>query len=49
MVKMGLKLNSRPMNDPNYYINIRKAVLSGYFMQVAHLQRAGHYLTFKDD
>ena len=37
------------MSDPNYYENIKKAILSGYFMQIAHLQRAGHYLTFKDD
>lgn len=49
MIKMGLRLQSRPMNDPSYYDNIRKALLSGYFMQIAHLQRAGHYLTFKDD
>ena len=49
MVKMQLKLISRPMNDANYYKNIEKSIVSGYFMQSAHLQRAGHYLTFKDD
>ncbi|KAF5931464.1 hypothetical protein HYC85_032337 [Camellia sinensis] len=32
----------------DYYINIRKAMLAGFFMQVAHLQCAGHYLTMKD-
>ena len=31
-----------------YYGNIKKALVSGYFMQVAHLQRSGHYLTVKD-
>eukprot|EP00347_Sterkiella_histriomuscorum_P005269 403357241 len=49
MIKLGLRVNSRPMNDPEYYTNIKKSLLSGYFMQVAHLQRAGHYLTFRDD
>ena len=37
------------MNDPEFYPSIRKALLSGFFLQVAHLQKAGHYLTFKDD
>merc|ERR1712216_196235 len=27
----------------------KQALVSGYFMQVAHLQRAGHYLTVKDN
>lgn len=30
-------------------MNIRKAVLAGFFMQVAHAERAGHYLTIKDN
>lgn len=37
------------MSDPEYYPSIRKALLSGFFLQTAHLQKAGHYLTFKDD
>lgn len=37
------------MSDPEYYPSIRKSLLAGFFLQVAHLQRAGHYLTFKDD
>lgn len=37
MVKLGLKLTSSAMGDPNYYVNIRKAILSGFFMQTAHL------------
>ena len=49
MVKLGRPVTSRPMSDPLYYTNIKKALLSGYFMQVAHIQKAGHYLTYKDD
>jgi len=38
-----------PQNSPDYFDNIKKCVLSGFFMQTAHLERAGHYLTLKDD
>jgi pre-mRNA-splicing factor ATP-dependent RNA helicase DHX15/PRP43 len=47
--KQGLELNSTPATDPSYYDNIKKCLLSGFFMQTAHLERAGHYLTLKDD
>merc|ERR1719175_503949 len=30
-------------------MNIRKALCAGFFMQVAHLERTGHYLTVKDN
>lgn len=33
----------------NYYKNIRKAVISGFFMQAARLERTQHYLTVKDN
>ena len=46
---MGLELNSAPPKDPNYFENIKKCVLSGFFMQTAHLERNGHYLTLKDE
>ena len=36
-VKQGLKLSSRQMSDPDYYPSIRKALLSGFFLQTAHL------------
>jgi pre-mRNA-splicing factor ATP-dependent RNA helicase DHX15/PRP43 len=36
-VKQGLKIQSRPMTDPEYYPTIRKAILAGFFLQVAHL------------
>nr|GEV65650.1 probable pre-mRNA-splicing factor ATP-dependent RNA helicase DEAH2 isoform X1 [Tanacetum cinerariifolium] len=49
MARFNLKLVSTDFNSRDYYINIRKAMLSGYFMQVAHLERTGHYLTVKDN
>ncbi|KAI3990220.1 hypothetical protein MKX01_029198 [Papaver californicum] len=49
MTRFNLKLCSTDFNSRDYYINIRKAMLSGYFMQVAHLERTGHYLTVKDN
>ena len=35
--RFGMNLVSTDFNSRDYYTNIRKAVLSGYFMQVAHL------------
>ncbi|KAK9747585.1 hypothetical protein RND81_02G001800 [Saponaria officinalis] len=49
MVRFNLKCCSTNFNSRDYYINIRKAMLAGYFMQVAHLERTGHYLTVKDN
>lgn len=49
LVNQKCNLNSNPTSHPHYYRNIKKAVLSGFFMQTALLQRAGHYLTLKDD
>ncbi|KAK9086095.1 hypothetical protein Sjap_026506 [Stephania japonica] len=49
MSRFNLKLCSTDFNSRDYYINIRKAMLAGYFMQVAHLERTGHYLTVKDN
>merc|ERR1711935_1037333 len=47
--KQGLSLNSTPPQAAEYYENIKKCLLSGFFMQVGHLERAGHYLTLKDE
>ena len=47
--RLGIALVSTDFKDPQYYTNIRKAVVAGYFMQLAHLQRTGHYLTVKDN
>ncbi|GLJ07029.1 hypothetical protein SUGI_0055980 [Cryptomeria japonica] len=49
MNRYNLKLCSTDFNSRDYYVNIRKAMLAGYFMQVAHLERTGHYLTVKDN
>ncbi|CAN7129145.1 unnamed protein product [Brassica rapa subsp. narinosa] len=48
MSRFNLKTCSSDFTSRDYYINIRKALLAGYFMQVAHLDRTGHYLTAKD-
>ncbi|XP_038071105.1 putative pre-mRNA-splicing factor ATP-dependent RNA helicase PRP1 isoform X2 [Patiria miniata] len=49
MDRFALKRSSTDFNSKDYYINIRKALVSGFFMQVAHLERTGHYLTVKDN
>ncbi|KAJ1866102.1 DEAH-box ATP-dependent RNA helicase prp43 [Coemansia sp. RSA 989] len=48
-VKFDIPLLSNDFNSPDYYPQIRKALTSGYFMQVAHLERNGQYLTVKDN
>ena len=48
MNRLHIPINSTPFESKEYYINVRKALLSGFFMQVAHLERNGHYLTIKD-
>ena len=47
--RFNLPLVSTDFASREYYPNIRKAILSGYFMQVAHLERSGRYLTVKDN
>ncbi|KAM4564876.1 ATP-dependent RNA helicase DHX15 [Fundulus diaphanus] len=49
MDRFNLPRNSADFNSRDYYLNIRQALLTGFFMQVAHLERAGHYLTVKDN
>ncbi|CAO3594172.1 unnamed protein product [Absidia cylindrospora] len=49
MENNDLDLLSTSFEDRNYYSNIRRALAAGYFMQVAHLERSGHYLTVKDN
>ncbi|CAI5993430.1 unnamed protein product [Closterium sp. NIES-65] len=49
MMRYGLKMCSTAFESSAYYPNIRKALLAGFFMQVAHLERTGHYLTVKDN
>ncbi|KAJ2337739.1 Pre-mRNA-splicing factor ATP-dependent RNA helicase dhx15 [Coemansia sp. RSA 2671] len=47
--KNDIPLVSNDFNSPDYYPLIRKALTAGYFMQVAHLERNGQYLTVKDN
>jgi len=49
MKRFNLELVSTEFSNKEYYVNIRKCMVAGYFMQVAHLERAGHYLTVKDN
>jgi len=49
MARFNLPLVSTDFSSPDYYINIRKALVAGFFMQTAHLERTGHYLTVKDN
>lgn len=49
MRRFEIPLVATNFNDADYYTNIRRAVASGFFMQVAHLERTGHYLTVKDN
>ncbi len=49
MDRFSLKRASTEFSSREYYVNIRKALAAGYFMQVAHLERTGFYLTAKDN
>src|SRR3954463_14453775 len=49
MKRFNLPLVSTDFTSKDYYINIRKALTAGFFMQVAHLEKTGHYLTCKDN
>jgi pre-mRNA-splicing factor ATP-dependent RNA helicase DHX15/PRP43 len=47
--RLGVRMVSTDFTSREYYVNIRKAMVSGFFMQVGHLERTGHYLTAKDN
>lgn len=47
--RMQLDLKPADFRSRDYYPNIRRALTSGFFMQVAHLEKTGHYLTVKDN
>lgn len=49
MGSLGLTLYSTESNSRDYCANIKKALVAGSFMRVAHLERIGHYLTVKDN
>lgn len=46
---MQLDQSSTQFGSAKYYSNICKAITTGFFMQAAHLQPTGHYLTVKDN
>jgi pre-mRNA-splicing factor ATP-dependent RNA helicase DHX15/PRP43 len=49
MKRLNVPLLSTEYTSKQYYPNIRKALTVGSFMKVAHLERAGTYLTVKDN
>jgi len=49
MDRFALPRRSCDFTSKEYYVNIRKALISGFFMQVAHKEKSGHYLTIKDN
>ncbi|XP_078799722.1 ATP-dependent RNA helicase DHX15-like [Oryzias latipes] len=49
MDRFNLPRRSTEFTSRDYYINIRRALCTGFFMQVAHLERTGYYLTVKDN
>uniref|UniRef100_A0A8C4ZIF9 RNA helicase n=1 Tax=Gadus morhua TaxID=8049 RepID=A0A8C4ZIF9_GADMO len=49
MDRFSLPRRSTEFTSRDYYINIRRALVTGFFMQIAHLERTGHYLTVKDN
>jgi len=49
MERIELPMISADFHDKEYYPNIRRCLVAGFFMQVAHLEKSGHYLTVKDN
>jgi len=49
MQRFNLELKSTEFSSSQYYVNIRRALLVGFFMKVAHLEKNGNYLTVKDN
>jgi pre-mRNA-splicing factor ATP-dependent RNA helicase DHX15/PRP43 len=50
MEREELELMSTPFEDKKYYENIRRALVAGFFMQVAKKESSGKtYITVKDD
>jgi len=49
MERLNIEMLSTDFHDKEYYPNIRKCLVSGFFMQVAHLEKSQAYLTIKDN
>jgi pre-mRNA-splicing factor ATP-dependent RNA helicase DHX15/PRP43 len=41
MARLGIQVQASNPSDPEYYNNMRKALVSGFFTNVAHLQTEG--------
>ncbi|SBT87830.1 pre-mRNA-splicing factor ATP-dependent RNA helicase PRP43, putative [Plasmodium malariae] len=48
MERLNLKIVSINPSNPDYYVNIRKSILSGFYQQVAYKTSKGYYITVKD-
>lgn len=49
MERHDIDLVSTPYEDPKYYDNIRRSLVSGFFMQVAKKSEKNNYTTVKDE
>lgn len=49
MERHNIDLVSTPYEDPKYYDNIRRSLVSGFFMQVAKKGEKNNYTTVKDE
>lgn len=49
MQKQMIEVMPGNLKQEGFYDNVKKCLLEGLFMQLAHLERNGHYLTLKDD
>ena len=49
ITKAQLPMESMSPDSEDFDSNIKKCLLAGFFMQTAHLERNGHYLTLKDE
>jgi len=49
MNRLHLALQSIDFSSEEYYPAIRRSLLSGFFMQVGHLEAQGSYMTVKDN
>ncbi|KAH9259683.1 hypothetical protein BASA81_002105 [Batrachochytrium salamandrivorans] len=47
--QQGIALTSTDFTSREYFTNIRKSIVGGFFMQAAHLESSGMYLTVKDN
>merc|ERR1711978_194501 len=49
MSRVHLELKSLDFSSEEYYPAIRRSILSGFFMQVGHLENQKTYMTVKDN